>query len=104
MTKARIDRRKKATMNNFENIVKELLQTKDELTLKVHLMEMDAKTKWQDLCERFAKIEDELELDLLSFAKKVGDNNEQVYVGSETEIKQLLEDFQDLKEKAMSDN
>lgn len=43
-------------MNDLERLVEDIKQTRDELNLKAHLFKADAKDVWQEMENKWAKI------------------------------------------------
>lgn len=87
-------------MSKINVVIQELIQTKDELSLKAHLFEMEIKTEWDGLCRKLRKLESELEHDLITLSQKIGQAEETSVVGSEQEIQSLLTEFKDLRNKS----
>lgn len=86
-------------MSKLKSVINELLHIKDELHLQAHLLEMDLKDEWDELCHKMYALEQKLEHDLVNFAEKIGHAEETYHVGTEEEIAALLEEFKDLKKK-----
>ena len=86
-------------MSTIENAIKEIVRIREEISLKVHLLELDAEQEWQVLCEKVRRLEQEFEHDLLTLAQKIGHAEEEFFVGDEQEIEALLTQFSDLQAK-----
>lgn len=87
-------------MSKLKSVINELLSIKDEMQLEAHLLGLDLKDEWQELCHKIKELEQNMEQDLVSLAEKLGHAEEHHYVGNEEEIAALLEEFKNLRKKA----
>ncbi|MCC2605863.1 hypothetical protein [Planctobacterium marinum] len=87
-------------MSRLESVIKELLHIKQELSLRINMLEMEAQQQWQTLLRKLSVLEDELEHDLVTLAEKLGHYEEERFVGNEQEIENLLNEFRALHSKS----
>ncbi len=81
---------------NAATLFEQLKKLRDTLKLKAHLLEMELQDEWQEL----EKKAHELEIHLVQRARQLGVAEEHYYVGSDQEIKKLVDAMSDLDAKA----
>lgn len=91
-------------MTSINKAFQELKELKQELSLQAHLLKMDLKDQWDVLLTKFDELEQHLEDNLIDTAQKVGRAEETYFVGTEQEIKQLVEELKSIKQKHEGDN
>ena len=82
-----------------DSVWESLLYLRDEVSLQAHLMNMELQDQWRLLEQDFHSLERKFEQLLLDKAKQIGEAEEKFYLGSEEEIKALIEGFEDLRDK-----
>lgn len=80
-------------MKENEVLIGELLALKDDIAQHKHLITEDMRDEWNELKRKTKALEPQLSGTLLSLVKKTNSNNPHHFVGSDTEIKHLLEEF-----------
>jgi len=80
---------------NMSEKIDELKTLRDELKLKLHLMEKDLQDQLHEIMEKV----ETLEQSLLKAGETLGKAEEQLLVGSDEEIEKLIADLRELEEK-----
>ena len=75
-------------------IYEQLIVLRDEVKVQGHLFEMELKDKYEDLEKRFHDLSNKIE----SSAQKVGQANEEFWLGYHEDLDKLKKEYQDLKE------
>lgn len=75
-----------------QTLIEDLKTIRDEVKLHAHLLEMDLMDKFKDLENRFDQ-------KIIKWAQEFGEFNEEFWVGNESEVKDLLENYKQIKEK-----
>ena len=75
-------------MSKIESLFSEILRIKDELKLQLHLLEMESKDEWKTLCDKLLHLEKSFEQDVTHLGERIGQAEEDFYVGNEQEIQQ----------------
>lgn len=86
-------------MSEHKTLWETLLYWRDEASLQAHLMNLELREEWQSLETSFRALEQKFEHLLLQKAEDIGQQEEQYFVGSTDEIKQLVEEFKTLSRK-----
>ena len=84
-------------MKNNEVAIGELLHLKDEIAQNKHLIGPELRGQWELLKRKTKALEPQLSGTLLSLVKKSEASNRHHFVGSDSEINQLLNDFKQLR-------
>ena len=85
---------------NAATLFESLKRLRESLKLKVHLLEMDVKDEWHELEKKAT----DLEAHLIQRARQLGVAEEHYFVGSDQEIKKLVEEFDELDKKTNLEN
>jgi len=80
---------------NMSEKIDELKTLRDELKLKLHLMEKDLQDQLHEIMEKV----EALEQSLLKAGETLGKAEEHLLVGSDEEIEKLIADLRELEEK-----
>jgi len=72
-----------------------LKQIADELRLQAHLFNKEAEDRWHHLEQRLTILEQKL----VDITQEIGEREEHEMLGSNEEIEQLIEAFEDLRDK-----
>lgn len=75
-------------------IYEQLIVLRDEVKVQGHLFEMELKDKYENLEKRFHDLSSKIE----SSAQKVGQANEEFWLGYHEDLDKLKKEYQDLKE------
>ena len=84
----------KVTSMNAAALWAKLLQLRDEMRLKTHLLELDSIDAWHALDKRIQAIE----VKMISKARQLGVAEEYYFVGSDADIKTLIEQVEALQQ------
>ena len=87
---------KKDSDMNAASLWATLTQLRDTFKLKTHLLGLDLLDRWHDVEHRCS----ELESKMVAKARQLGVAEEHYFVGSDGDIKQLIEDLEDLHKDA----
>lgn len=85
-------------------LMQDMVQLKDELALQAHLMTMELKDEWEALYKKATDLELNLKHTMETFTEEVAKAEEHFFVGNEKELKQLVDEFRDLKDKHHNNN
>ena len=86
-----------AARKNISELLNSLSAAKNQISLQAHLLNMDLKSRWISLEKKIQMMEQKLENQLAQSAEKIGQKEEQFFVGNQNEINNLVSEINAIK-------